>query len=197
MNAASRLLSFPLAEATRELKDLRLKLFNLRLQQQRGEVKNNRVFAQTRKDIARLQHRLTQLEGEVMTQQSATSTPSTAPTKSRRQQKVGRVVSNKMDKTIVVVVESLKKHRIYKRTYKQTKRFHAHDEENVCQIGDIGPHRGKSPVEQAETLAFDRDREAWQWHQCRLKKWWPRSIPTCHLQVPLSPAKRKNKEQLG
>lgn len=51
-------------EAMRELKDLRLKMFNLRLQQQRGEVKNNRVFAQTRKDIARLQHRLTQLESE-------------------------------------------------------------------------------------------------------------------------------------
>lgn len=51
-------------QARRELKDLRLKLFNLRLQQQRGEVKNNRVFAQTRKDIARLQHRMTLLEGE-------------------------------------------------------------------------------------------------------------------------------------
>ncbi len=47
-----------------ELKDLRLKLFNLRLQQQRGEVKNNRVFAQTRKDIARLLHQLTELETE-------------------------------------------------------------------------------------------------------------------------------------
>jgi len=47
-----------------ELKDLRLKMFNLRLQQQRGEVKNNRVFAQTRKDIARLLHRLTELETE-------------------------------------------------------------------------------------------------------------------------------------
>jgi large subunit ribosomal protein L29 len=55
---------FNYAETNRELKDLRLKLFNLRLQQQRGEVKNNRVFAQTRKDIARLLHRLTQLEGE-------------------------------------------------------------------------------------------------------------------------------------
>src|SRR6266699_5289846 len=70
-----------------------------------------------------------------MTQQSLT--PSAAPHKSRRQQKVGRVVSNKMDKTIVVVVETLKKHRIYKRTYKQTKRFHAHDEQNACQIGDL------------------------------------------------------------
>jgi small subunit ribosomal protein S17 len=71
-----------------------------------------------------------------MTQQSNTTTPE-APVKSRRIQKVGRVVSNKMDKTIVVVVESLKKHRIYKRTYKQTKRFHAHDEENTCEVGDL------------------------------------------------------------
>ena len=47
-----------------EIKDLRLKLFNLRLQQQRGEVKNNRVFAQSRKDMARLLHRLSQLENE-------------------------------------------------------------------------------------------------------------------------------------
>jgi len=53
------------AEANRELKDLRMRLFNLRLQHQRGEVKNNRVFTQTRKDIARLLHRLTELEAEV------------------------------------------------------------------------------------------------------------------------------------
>jgi len=71
-----------------------------------------------------------------MTQQSA-STPEAAQQVSRRQQKIGRVVSNKMDKTIVVVVETLKKHRIYKRTFKQTKRFQAHDEENTCQVGDM------------------------------------------------------------
>jgi small subunit ribosomal protein S17 len=57
--------------------------------------------------------------------------------KSRRVQKVGRVVSNKMDKTIVVAVETYKKHRIYKRNYKQTTKFHAHDEKNVCQMGDL------------------------------------------------------------
>ena len=51
-------------EAQKLLKELRLKLFNLRLQQQRGEVKNSRVFAQTRKDIARVLHRLTELEHE-------------------------------------------------------------------------------------------------------------------------------------
>src|SRR2546421_11253074 len=73
-----------------------------------------------------------------MTQQSVTSTQQGATHKQgRRQQKVGRVVSNKMDKTIVVVVETLKKHRIYKRTFKQTKRFQVHDEENTCQVGDM------------------------------------------------------------
>jgi large subunit ribosomal protein L29 len=53
-----------IGESQRELKDLRMKLFNLRLQKQRGEVKNNRVFAQTRKDIARLLHHISELEAE-------------------------------------------------------------------------------------------------------------------------------------
>jgi small subunit ribosomal protein S17 len=76
-----------------------------------------------------------------MTQQNA-NTPTTADAVpalvkgSRRQRKVGRVVSNKMNKTIVVAVERLKKHRIYKRTYKVTKKFHVHDENNEGQIGD-------------------------------------------------------------
>jgi small subunit ribosomal protein S17 len=55
----------------------------------------------------------------------------------RRQQKVGRVVSNKMQKTIVVAVEALKKHRIYKKTYKVTRKFKAHDETNAANIGDL------------------------------------------------------------
>ena len=71
-----------------------------------------------------------------MTQQHATATPETLKT-GHRVQKVGRVVSDKMDKTRVVVVESLKKHRIYKRTFKQTKRFHVHDEENRSHLGDL------------------------------------------------------------
>jgi small subunit ribosomal protein S17 len=70
-----------------------------------------------------------------MTQQAATS--SAVKPEGRHQEKIGTVISNKMDKTIVVSVVSLKKHRIYKRTYKQTKHFYAHDEENACQIGDV------------------------------------------------------------
>ncbi len=56
------IMNYNVGEAQRELKELRLKLFNLRLQQQRGEIKNNRAFTQTRKDIARVMYRLTQLE---------------------------------------------------------------------------------------------------------------------------------------
>lgn len=49
----------------------------------------------------------------------------------------GTVVSNKMDKTVVVTVERTKNHPVYKKQYKVTARFHAHDNDNTCQIGDI------------------------------------------------------------
>lgn len=55
---------------------------------------------------------------------------------SRRQYKVGRVVSDKMDKTVVVAVDRLKPHPLYKKTIRVTKKFHAHDEENQYKIGD-------------------------------------------------------------
>ena len=49
---------------------------------------------------------------------------------------IGVVESNKMDKTIVVKVEDSVRHPIYKKTVKRTYKLKAHDEENVCQIGD-------------------------------------------------------------
>jgi small subunit ribosomal protein S17 len=54
----------------------------------------------------------------------------------RRKQKIGRVVSDKMDKTVVVAVESLRKHRLYKHTVRVTHRFKAHDAQNKCRTGD-------------------------------------------------------------
>ena len=53
-----------------------------------------------------------------------------------RKQKVGRVVSNKMDKTVVVAVDYLRPHPLYRKTVRQTNKFYAHDETNACQIGD-------------------------------------------------------------
>lgn len=74
-----------------------------------------------------------------------TETPGSAPQaaaaetnapRGRRQVKVGRVVSNKMEKTVVVSVENTVTHRLYHRYMKRTSTFAAHDEGNQCQIGD-------------------------------------------------------------
>jgi small subunit ribosomal protein S17 len=54
----------------------------------------------------------------------------------QRKTKVGRVVSDKMDKTIVVSVERLTRHRLYKRVVRLTTRFKAHDETNDAHVGD-------------------------------------------------------------
>jgi|RhiMetdeSRZDD1v2_1073273.scaffolds.fasta_scaffold3230090_2 small subunit ribosomal protein S17 len=68
---------------------------------------------------------------------SEPAAPAQQPAKKTRQQKIGRVVSDKMQKTIVVAVESLKQHRVYKRTYKYTTKFKAHDERGEARIGDM------------------------------------------------------------
>ena len=54
----------------------------------------------------------------------------------RRKVRIGRVVSDKMDKTIVVAVEDFVRHPLYNKPVKRTKKFKAHDENNVCSIGD-------------------------------------------------------------
>ena len=53
-----------------------------------------------------------------------------------RKTRVGRVVSNKMDKTIVVAIEDHVKHPLYKKIVKRTYKLKAHDEENTCNVGD-------------------------------------------------------------
>lgn len=54
-----------------------------------------------------------------------------------RKQKVGRVVSSKMDKTVVVAVDYLRPHPLYRKTVRQTHKFYAHDEDNTCETGDM------------------------------------------------------------
>jgi small subunit ribosomal protein S17 len=67
-----------------------------------------------------------------MTQQPAGDTAA----RGQRKTKVGRVVSDKMDKTIVVSVERLTRHRLYKRVIRLTTKFKAHDEANDAHVGD-------------------------------------------------------------
>ena len=53
-----------------------------------------------------------------------------------RKTRIGKVVSNKMDKTIVVAVEDRVTHPLYKKIVRKTMKLKAHDEQNECQIGD-------------------------------------------------------------
>ena len=53
-----------------------------------------------------------------------------------RKVRVGKVVSNKMDKTIVVAIEDHVRHPKYNKIMKRTIKIHAHDEQNICSIGD-------------------------------------------------------------
>lgn len=55
----------------------------------------------------------------------------------RRKTKQGRVVSDRMDKTVVVAVETYRPHPLYKRAVRRITRFKAHDEQNACGIGDV------------------------------------------------------------
>ena len=57
-------------------------------------------------------------------------------TKSLRKERIGVVTSNKMDKTITVAVKWKEKHPIYGKFVNKTKKYHAHDEKNECNIGD-------------------------------------------------------------
>ncbi len=65
---------------------------------------------------------------------------------SRRNEKVGQVVSTKMQKTIVVEIEMRKAHPKYKRVMKTNKKFYAHDEQNSARVGDMVRIRETRPL---------------------------------------------------
>lgn len=67
-----------------------------------------------------------------------------------RKVRIGKVVSDKMDKTVVVLVEGRERHPLYGRTVLRSKKFKAHDENNDCSIGDI--------VEIMETRPLSKDK---------------------------------------
>jgi small subunit ribosomal protein S17 len=78
--------------------------------------------------------------------------PDTAPAEPRGRRKVreGLVVSNGMNKTVVVVTEELKPHPLYKKVVRHRTRFKVHDEENTCSVGDR--------VRIAETRPLSKDK---------------------------------------
>lgn len=72
----------------------------------------------------------------------------------------GKVVSNKMDKTITVYVERLIKHKLYEKYVKRSTKFLAHDEENNCNIGDIVEIKQVRPLSKNKSWKLVRVIEA-------------------------------------
>jgi small subunit ribosomal protein S17 len=64
----------------------------------------------------------------------------------KRKVRIGYVVSDKMDKTVVVAVEALRQHPLYKKAIKYSKKYKAHDEDNACRIGDKVKILGTRPL---------------------------------------------------
>ena len=81
----------------------------------------------------------------------------TENTRAFRKTRIGQVVSDKMDKTIVVAIEDSFRHPLYKKTMKRTYKLKAHDENNECGIGDT--------VEVMETRPLSKDK---RWRLIRI-----------------------------
>lgn len=86
------------------------------------------------------------------------NTPAAASTDAqpnRRNEKVGLVVSTKMQKTIVVEIEMRKAHPKYKRVMKSNKKFYAHDEQNSARVGDVVRIREARPLSKLKRWSLE------------------------------------------
>ena len=93
--------------------------------------------------------------------------------RNERKTKVGKVVSDKMDKTVVVAVEDIEQHALYKKAVKKTVKFKAHDENNEAHVGDIVSLSASSllisPVPPLRRLTDDSATDftqCWRQHRC-------------------------------
>ncbi len=64
----------------------------------------------------------------------------------RKRELVGRVVSDKMEKTVVVSVQTLRRHRLYQRTVRRSKKYMAHNERNEARLGDLVRMQESRPI---------------------------------------------------
>jgi small subunit ribosomal protein S17 len=98
-----------------------------------------------------------------MADTTVTTTPAAAATAAatipaatpRRTEKVGLVVSTKMEKTIVVEIEMRKAHPKYKRVLKSNKKFYAHDEQNSARLGDMVRIRETRPLSKLKRWSLE------------------------------------------
>ena len=118
------------AELNEELVAAKKELFNLRFQNATNQLDNTGRIKEVRKNIARIQTVITEQANASIGQEDI------IVERNLRKTRVGKVISDKMDKTIVVAIEDHVKHPLYKKIVKRTYKLKAHDENNECNIGD-------------------------------------------------------------
>jgi|GEM_PF-6436 len=113
-----------------EIKSLQKAHFGLRMQKATQQLSNTATLRQTRRSIARAKTILTQMQagsGAYMTEAKQTRTRTL----------VGRVVSDKRNKTVTVLVERRVKHELYNKIVMRSSKYHAHDEQGEYKLGDL------------------------------------------------------------
>src|SRR5690625_6919261 len=90
----------------------------------------------------------------------------------RRRTETGRVVSDKMDKSITVLIERRVRHPLYGKYITRSSRIHAHDEDNECRIGDVVTISDSRPISKTKSWELLRieERPATAWMPCALVK---------------------------
>ncbi|QHN02363.1 30S ribosomal protein S17 [Granulicella sp. WH15] len=94
-------------------------------------------------------------ETTITTAEVTATTPAETTATTRRNEKVGIVVSTKMQKTIVVEIEMRKAHPKYKRVMKSNKKFYAHDEQNSARVGDVVRIREARPLSKLKRWSLE------------------------------------------
>ena len=115
-------------------------------------------------------------------------TGATTPVQNKRKTKVGRVVSDKMDKTIVVSVERLARHPLYKRVIRLTTKFKAHDELNDAHVGDTVLIEESRPLSATKRWRLVRSSSAPASTAARRTSWPTRPRPSEAIHAAAHPA---------
>jgi len=123
-------------ELTAKGRDLRQEIFNLRLQQASAQLEKPARLRTLRRDIARIETRISQLRKKSIIISMAEAATITLEQRGNRKERVGEVVSNKMTKTIVVRVERRFQHPRFKKIVTGYNKFYAHDEKSEAKVGD-------------------------------------------------------------
>ena len=135
---ASEIRTMSPEQLNEKLVGLKKDLFYLRMQHATNQLDNPLKIRETKRDIARVMTMLRKRSSpELLTSsEKEVSEMNEEMRTSSRKTRVGKVVSDKMDKTVVVAIEDRVAHPLYKKIVGRTYKLKAHDEQNACGIGD-------------------------------------------------------------